>query len=90
MGVERHRCHVEMGDNMCMRQLLGCKCTCPKDNYLTMFINQMVDGCGGCAIYFFMDGFYGYNQINVIPVDQPKTTFICPWGTFFYQKLPLV
>ena len=35
-----------------------------------------------------MDGFYGYNQINILPTDQPKTTFIFPWGTFAYRKLP--
>ena len=35
-----------------------------------------------------MDGFSGYNQINILPVDLPKTTFICPWGTFSYCKLP--
>ena len=35
-----------------------------------------------------MDGFYGYNQINILHDDQPKTTFICPWGTFSYCKLP--
>jgi hypothetical protein len=35
-----------------------------------------------------MDGFSGYNQINIVPEDQHKTAFICPWGTFFYQKLP--
>ena len=35
-----------------------------------------------------MDGFSGYNQINIAPEDQHKTTFICPWGTFMYKKLP--
>jgi hypothetical protein len=35
-----------------------------------------------------MDGFNGYNQIKIILVDQHKTTFIYPWGTFTYQKLP--
>jgi hypothetical protein len=35
-----------------------------------------------------MDGFSSYNQINILPVDQHKTTFIFPWGTFAYQKLP--
>ena len=35
-----------------------------------------------------MDGFSGYNQINILPADQPKTTFICPWGMFAYRKLP--
>jgi hypothetical protein len=35
-----------------------------------------------------MDGFSGYNQINILPADQHKTTFIFLWGTFAYQKLP--
>ena len=35
-----------------------------------------------------MDGFSSYNQINILPAYQPKTTFICPWGTFSYRKLP--
>jgi hypothetical protein len=36
-----------------------------------------------------MDGFSGYNQINITPKDQHKMDFICPWGTFAYRKLPL-
>jgi hypothetical protein len=35
-----------------------------------------------------MDGFSRYNQIEILPADQHKTAFICPWGTFAYQKLP--
>ena len=35
-----------------------------------------------------MDGFSGYNQVKVLPVDQEKTTFITPWGTFMYVKMP--
>jgi hypothetical protein len=35
-----------------------------------------------------MDGFFGYNQINIVPADQHKTTFIFPMGTFTYRKLP--
>ena len=35
-----------------------------------------------------MDGFYGYNHINIRPEDQYKTYFICPWDTFAYRKLP--
>ena len=34
-----------------------------------------------------MDGFSGYNQIHIKPEDQNKMTFICPWGTFAYQKI---
>ena len=35
-----------------------------------------------------MDGFSRYNQIQIKPEDQHKTTFICPWGTFAYKKMP--
>jgi hypothetical protein len=35
-----------------------------------------------------MDGFFGYNQINILPTNQHKTAFIFPWGTFAYRKLP--
>ena len=35
-----------------------------------------------------MDGFFGYNQIQIKPKDQHDTAFIYPWGTFAYQKIP--
>ena len=36
----------------------------------------------------FLDGFSGYNQIQVAPEDQDKSTFTCPWGTSAYRVLP--
>ena len=35
-----------------------------------------------------MDGFSGYNQIQIKPKDQHKTSFTYPWGTFAYKKMP--
>jgi hypothetical protein len=35
-----------------------------------------------------MDGFSGYNHIDILLVDPHKRTFICPWGTLQYRKLP--
>jgi hypothetical protein len=35
-----------------------------------------------------MDGFSGYNQIQIHPTDQYKTTFTTPWGTFSYRVMP--
>jgi hypothetical protein len=61
---------------------------CPKDNYPTPFIDQIIDNCAGSVIFSFMDGFFRYNQIEVLPFDQHKTAFIYPWGTFTYRKLP--
>ena len=61
--------------------------SCPKDNYPTPFIDQIIDECAGSEIYSLMDSFSGYNQINILPEDQHKTAFICPWGTCANKKL---
>jgi hypothetical protein len=61
---------------------------CPKDNFPTSFIDQILDECVVCEAFSFMDGFSGYNQIQIKPEDQYKTTFIFPWGTFTYRKMP--
>jgi hypothetical protein len=61
---------------------------CPKDNYPTPFIDKIIDNCTVSVIFSFMDGFLGYNQIDILPVDQHKTAFIFSWGTFVYRKLP--
>ena len=61
-----------------------------KDNYPMPFIDQIIDKCAGSEIFYFMDGVFGYNHIKITLADQHKTTFICPWGTFAYNKLLLV
>ncbi|KAJ9566697.1 hypothetical protein OSB04_002663 [Centaurea solstitialis] len=30
----------------------------------------------------------GYNQIQIAPEDQDKTTFTCPYGTFAFRRMP--
>jgi hypothetical protein len=59
--------------------------SCPKDNFLTPFIDQILDNCAGSKSFSFMDRFLGYNQIQIKPEDQHKTTFIFPWGTFILE-----
>jgi hypothetical protein len=61
---------------------------CPKDNYLTPFIDQIIYNCIDNIVFSFMYSFSGHNQIDILRNDQHKTTFICPWGTFAYWKLP--
>jgi hypothetical protein len=34
-----------------------------------------------------MDGFFGYNEIQIHLADQYKTTFTTPWGTFSYHVM---
>jgi hypothetical protein len=61
---------------------------CPKENYPTPFTNQIVDDSVESEIFSLIDGFSGYNQINILPTNQHKTAFIFTWGTFTYWKLP--
>jgi hypothetical protein len=35
--------------------------SCPKENYPTPFIDQIIDNCASCISFSFMDGFLGYN-----------------------------
>ena len=42
---------------------------CPKDNFPTPHIDQIIDNCAGSVIFSFMDGFYGYNQVEIFPAD---------------------
>ena len=53
-----------------------------KDNFLLMFLDQMLNRLAGHEYYCFLDGYSGYNQISISLEDQEKVTFTCPCGTF--------
>lgn len=59
-----------------------------KYHFPLSFIDQVLDTLVGKEFFFFLDGFDIYNQIQIAPEDQDKTTFTCPWRTFSYQILP--
>jgi hypothetical protein len=50
-------------------------------------IDQILDECAGSEVFYFMDEFSGYNQIQINPENQHKMKFIFPWGTFTYRKM---
>eukprot|EP00253_Pinus_taeda_P026620 PITA_26620 len=59
-----------------------------KDHFPLPFIDQVLDTLAGKKFFSFLDGFSGYNQIQIALEYQDKTTFTCPWGTFAYRVLP--
>ncbi|GJW77832.1 hypothetical protein Tco_0139514 [Tanacetum coccineum] len=59
-----------------------------KDHFLLPFMDQMLERLAGNEYYCFLDGFFGYFQIPINPLDQEKTTFTCPYGTFSYRRMP--
>jgi hypothetical protein len=88
MGVKSHFGQKKQGMiHVCM-DFCDLNKACPKDNLPTPFIDQIVDECTGCEVFSFMDGFSGYNKIQIKPEDHHNTTFICPWDTFTYRNMP--
>ena len=59
-----------------------------KDYFPLPFIDQVLDTLAGKNNFSFLDGFSGYNQIQIAPEDQDKTTFTYPWGPYAYRVLP--
>ena len=62
--------------------------TCPKDSFPLPRIDQLVDSTAGHKLLTFMDGFFGYNQIQMVEEDQEKTTFITSQGLYCYRVMP--
>ena len=59
-----------------------------KDHFPLLFVDQMLERVAGHEFYCFLDGYLGYNQIEIALEDQEKTTFTCPFGTFSFRKMP--
>ena len=61
----------------------------PKDNFPLPHINVFVDNTANFALFSFMDGFLGYNQIKMAPEDMEKMTFVTLWGMFYYKVMSI-
>nr|GEW01438.1 DNA-directed DNA polymerase [Tanacetum cinerariifolium] len=59
-----------------------------KDHFLLPFMDQMLERLAGNKYYYFFDGFSGYFEILIDLKDQEKTTFMCPYRTFAYRRIP--
>ena len=59
-----------------------------KDHFPLPFVDQMLERVLRHEFYCFLDGYSGYNQIEMALEDQEKTAFTCPFGTFAFRKMP--
>ena len=55
-----------------------------KDKFPLPNIDLLIDSVAGSAMFSFMDGFCGYNQIRMAPKDAEKTAFKTPICNFYY------
>ena len=51
-------------------------------------MDRVLEDVVGHALYSFMDGFSGYNQVDIYLDDKEKIAFVTPWGTYIYNKMP--
>ena len=59
-----------------------------KDHFPLSFVDQMLERVAGHEFYYFLDGYSGYNQIEIALEDQEKTLFTFLFGTFAFRKMP--
>nr|GFB72868.1 reverse transcriptase domain-containing protein [Tanacetum cinerariifolium] len=79
--------HLVMGWHVCIDYRKLNEAT-RKDHFPLPFMDQMLKRLAGNQYYCFLDSFSGYFQIPIDLKDQEKTTFICPYGTFAYRRMP--
>ena len=58
------------------------------DHFPLPFIDQVLERVSSHPFYCFLDGYFGYFQIEIAVEDQEKTTFTCPFGTYAYRRMP--
>jgi hypothetical protein len=60
---------------------------CPKDEYPLPRIYEIIDSTALCKLLLFLDAYSGYHQISLAIDDEEKTSFITPFGIFYYTKM---
>jgi hypothetical protein len=61
---------------------------CPKDDFPLLRIHKVVDSAAGCKTMTLLDYFLGYHQIWLRKEDEAKTSFIRPFRTYRYLRMP--
>ena len=61
---------------------------CPKNPFLVLKIDQLVDATFGHPMMSFLDAFQGYHQLALALEDQEKTSFITLTSNFHYRVMP--
>ena len=59
----------------------------PADPFALPRIVQIIDATVGCEHLSFLDAYSGYHQIKMAVKDQEKTSFITPFGAFYYVSM---
>ncbi|GFV90324.1 hypothetical protein TNCV_4380391 [Trichonephila clavipes] len=58
------------------------------DTYPLPRIDDLLQEAKHIAYISTIDLKSGYHQVNVNPADRDKTTFVCPFGTYRFKRMP--
>jgi hypothetical protein len=61
---------------------------CKKDNFPLERVDKIVDDVANSEMLLLLDMFSGYYQIRVRREDEEKISFITPFGTFCFVRMP--
>jgi hypothetical protein len=61
---------------------------CKKDDFPLERVDKIVDDAANSEMLSLLDMFSGYHQIRVRKEDEEKTSFITPFGTFRFVRMP--
>jgi hypothetical protein len=61
---------------------------CKKDDFCLERLDKIIDDASNCEMLSLLDMFSGYHQIRVRKEDEEKTSFITPFGTFCFVRMP--
>jgi hypothetical protein len=60
----------------------------PKDNFPLPRTDKIIDSAAGCEVMSLLDCFSGYDQIYMKEEDKASTSFITPFGTYCFIRMP--
>jgi hypothetical protein len=61
---------------------------CKKDDFPLERVDKIVDDAANSEMLSLVDMFSGYHQIRVRREHEEKTSFITPFGTFYFVRMP--
>jgi hypothetical protein len=61
---------------------------CKKDDFPLERVDKIADDATNSEMLSLLDMFSGYHQIRVRKEDEEKTSFITPFGTFCFVRMP--
>ena len=61
---------------------------CPKDDFPLPRIDKIIDDAANSQLISLLDCFSGYHQIWMRTEDEEKTSFITPFGTYCFVRMP--